>query len=80
MLPILHLNSFKIANPTIFGSMSDTKLHALFTGYGYDLRIVSLSDQVDADMDEAMRWTYGEIRALQQAARSGRTVDVPNGR
>src|SRR3978361_1877376 len=35
-LPILHLNGYKIASPTIFGRMSDDTLRQLFTGYGYE--------------------------------------------
>jgi xylulose-5-phosphate/fructose-6-phosphate phosphoketolase len=77
VLPILHLNSFKIANPTIFGSMNDDELQTLFTGYGYRVRIVSLSEQIDADMDDAMSWAYDEIRALRQAARSGQAIERP---
>src|SRR3972149_7287761 len=34
-LPILHLNGFKIANPTIFGTMADYELNAPLIGYGY---------------------------------------------
>ena len=36
VLPILHLNGYKIANPTLLGRMSDNELRALFTGYGYE--------------------------------------------
>src|ERR1035437_4311861 len=36
VLPILHLNGYKISGPTIFGRMNDEELVALFTGYGYD--------------------------------------------
>src|SRR5438876_9199334 len=35
VLPILHLNGYKIANPTVLGRLSDTELTQLFTGYGY---------------------------------------------
>jgi phosphoketolase len=34
VLPILHLNQVKSANPTIFGSMNDQELRSLFVGYG----------------------------------------------
>ena len=40
VLPILHLNGFKIANASIFATMSRAELEALFTGYGYALRFV----------------------------------------
>ncbi|MFK4826138.1 phosphoketolase [Paenochrobactrum sp. BZR 588] len=36
VLPILHLNGYKIANPTVLARMSDEELHSLFTGYGYE--------------------------------------------
>jgi xylulose-5-phosphate/fructose-6-phosphate phosphoketolase len=77
VLPILHLNSFKIANPTIFGSMNDEELDRLFDGYGYAPRIVSLSERIDADMDEAMTWAYETIRNVQQPARKGRPPERP---
>src|SRR5437773_940613 len=35
VLPILHLNGYKIANPTVLGRLSDDQLMHLFTGYGY---------------------------------------------
>ena len=35
VLPILHLNGYKIANPTVLGRLSDEELTHLFTGYGY---------------------------------------------
>ena len=41
VLPILHLNGYKIANPTIMGRMTDKQLINLFTGYGYKPYIVS---------------------------------------
>ncbi|MBD3360496.1 hypothetical protein GF366_01705 [Candidatus Peregrinibacteria bacterium] len=35
VLPIVHINGYKICNPTIYGTMSDKELEELFTGYGY---------------------------------------------
>ena len=40
VLPILHLNGYKIANPTVLGRMSDEKITQLFSGYGYKLHFV----------------------------------------
>jgi xylulose-5-phosphate/fructose-6-phosphate phosphoketolase len=77
VLPIVHLNSFKIANPTIFGSMSDHELDAHFTGYGYGVRFVELSKKIDDDMDAAIAWAYAEIQSLQQKARRGVAVERP---
>lgn len=44
VLPILHLNGYKIANPTLLARMSDEELTALFTGYGYKPYFVEGSD------------------------------------
>lgn len=77
VLPILHLNNFKISNPTIFGTMSEQELHDLFTGYGYAPRAVSLSDRIDEEMGRAMAEAYQDIRALQQRARRGEAVERP---
>lgn len=69
VLPILHVNGFKIANPTIFGTMSDDELHALFTGYGYSVHLVELSERIDEDMSGALAAAYAEIREIQDSAR-----------
>lgn len=77
VLSFLHLNGFKIANPTIFGTMTDGELEALFTGYGYSVRIVGFSDRIDGDMHAAIFRAYDDIRRIQEAARSGQTVERP---
>ncbi|MEQ8999922.1 MAG: phosphoketolase family protein [Coleofasciculus sp. B1-GNL1-01] len=76
VLPILHLNGYKIASPSIFGTMSDEELLHLFTGYGYQVRIVEDAD-LDADMYASMDWAYQEICRIQQAARSGNRLSKP---
>jgi xylulose-5-phosphate/fructose-6-phosphate phosphoketolase len=78
VLPILHLNGFKISNPTIFGTMNDAELEALFTGYGYNIRTVNYSDRLDEGMSGALDWAYGEIRSLQQRARAGQAPERPH--
>jgi xylulose-5-phosphate/fructose-6-phosphate phosphoketolase len=77
VLPILNLNGYKIANPTILARISHEELEALFVGYGYKPYFVEGSDPVDmhqkmaATLDDAI----GEIRAIQETAReSGRTT------
>src|SRR2546428_963521 len=40
VLPIVHLNGFKISSPTIFGTMEDVELEAFFNGCGWSPRIV----------------------------------------
>ncbi len=70
VLPILHLNGYKIANPTIFASMSDTELTKLFEGYGWHPMIVQGED-LDGELARALDSAHGEIRELQSAAREG---------
>src|SRR5205823_5539061 len=76
VLPILHLNGYKISNPTIYGTMSNEELGALFTGYGYQPRIVEDAD-LDADLFDSLEWAYSEIRKIQQAARAGQPIAQP---
>lgn len=76
VLPILHLNGYKIANPTIYGTMTDEELLALFTGYGYQPIFVE-GDDLDASLYGALDWAYHEIRRIQQAARSGQPLVRP---
>ncbi len=78
VLPILHLNGYKIANPTIFKSMSDEELTKLFEGYGWHPLIVEGdSDDLDAKLAEALDISHGEIRDLQEASRSGNRPERP---
>ena len=73
VLPILHLNGFKISSPTIFATMSDKELTNLFAGYGYAPHIVDVDTVEDPDtvMAEAVDRAYEAIRAIQRAARAG---------
>ena len=79
VLPIVHINGYKIANPTIYGTMSDEELLDLFTGYGYQVVFVEggESNDLDASLYGAMDWAYHEIRRIQQAARSGNRIEKP---
>ena len=79
VLPILHANGYKLSGPTITGRMSDEEVTHLFTGYGYQVRIVSGDDPVvvHPKMWQALDWAYGEIRGLQREARGGHTPDRP---
>lgn len=71
VLPIVHINGYKISSPTIYGTMSNDELENLFRGYGYQPRIVELPD-LNAGMYAAMDWAYQEIKAIQKAARTGK--------
>ena len=77
VLPILHLNGWKIANPTIFGTMTDEEVTALFDGYGWAVRIVNYGDDLDRDTAAAFSWAHDEIRRIQGEARSGRMPERP---
>ena len=73
VLPILHLNGYKLSGPSIFARMSDDELRHLFTGYGYHVRFVAGDEpaHVHADMWPALDWAYHAIRSLQGDARRG---------
>jgi xylulose-5-phosphate/fructose-6-phosphate phosphoketolase len=79
VLPILHLNGFKISSPTIFGTMSDTELTELFRGYGYEPTIVDVTTVADPDalMAQAIDQAYEAIRAIQRQARAGHVERWP---
>lgn len=66
VLPILHLNGYKISAPTVFGRMSDDELKSLFWGYGYEPRIVS-GDNLHQQMEEAMEWAHHLIWAIKES-------------
>ncbi|MEO1560227.1 MAG: phosphoketolase family protein [Cyanobacteria bacterium J06632_19] len=71
VLPILHLNGYKIANPTLLARMSHEELQKLFEGYGYKPYFVEGSEPkamhqlMAATLDTALH----EIREIQQDAR-----------
>jgi xylulose-5-phosphate/fructose-6-phosphate phosphoketolase len=79
VLPILHLNGYKIANPTVLGRLSDAELTQLFTGYGYKPSFVE-GHEPEA-MHQMMAWTLDqvtdEIQAIQNDARAGRPKGLP---
>ncbi|OJJ51642.1 hypothetical protein ASPZODRAFT_156487 [Penicilliopsis zonata CBS 506.65] len=77
VLPILHVNGFKISERTIFGCMDHKELLALFTGYGYQVRFVENLDDIDTDLHASMTWAVREIRKIQHAARSGKPITKP---
>jgi xylulose-5-phosphate/fructose-6-phosphate phosphoketolase len=71
VLPVLHLNGYKIANPTILARIPHEELEHLFRGYGYEPYFVEGSDMetmhqaVAATLEHCVR----EIRRIQKAAR-----------
>ena len=69
MLPILNLNGYKIANPTILARISHEELEALFVGYGYKPYFVEGSDptSMHQKMAETLERAVDEIRAMQRS-------------
>jgi xylulose-5-phosphate/fructose-6-phosphate phosphoketolase len=79
VLPILNLNGYKIANPTILARISHEELESLFVGYGYKPYFVEGSDPaaMHAQMAATLEAAIGEIRAVQTAARESRATVRP---
>jgi xylulose-5-phosphate/fructose-6-phosphate phosphoketolase len=82
VLPVLHLNGYKIANPTILARISPEELDSLFRGYGWEPYVVEGDDPavMHSKMAAVMEHCITEIRAIQQKARSaapGTAVERP---
>ena len=79
VLPILNLNGYKIANPTILARISHEELESLFVGYGYKPYFVEGSDPaaMHAQMAATLETAIGEIRTIQTAARESHTTVRP---
>ena len=76
VLPILHVNGYKIANPTVFAAMSDEELTKLFEGYGWHPLFVA-GDDLDGALAGALDTAHAEIRQLQTASRNGSRPERP---
>jgi xylulose-5-phosphate/fructose-6-phosphate phosphoketolase len=72
VLPILHLNGYKIASPTVLARISGQELESLFRGYGYRPYLVEGSEPEAAHqaMAAALDAVLAEIRTIQATARS----------
>jgi xylulose-5-phosphate/fructose-6-phosphate phosphoketolase len=79
VLPILHLNGYKIANPTLLGRMSDEKLTQLFSGYGYEPHFIEGHEPaaMHQRMAVVLETIHARIRAIQDAARDGSFPGLP---
>ncbi|WP_267902453.1 phosphoketolase family protein [Sinorhizobium meliloti] len=79
VLPILHLNGYKIANPTVLARISHDELEALFMGYGYEPLFVEGADprQMHQLMASALDKAHGKIAEIQRQARSRGFSDRP---
>ena len=79
VLPILHLNGYKIASPSVLARIGDEQLESLFRGYGYRPYLV---DGVEPDathqaMAETLEMIIAEIRAVQADARGTGRAERP---
>ncbi len=73
VLPVLHLNGYKIANPTVLARIGDEELGALMRGYGYAPHFVTGDDpaEVHRQLAATMDQVLDDIAAIQTAARAG---------
>lgn len=71
VLPILHLNGYKIAGPTVMGRMEDSDLEKLFTGHGYETYFIEgdNAEEMHKKMWKCLDWAHGRIRAIQKEAK-----------
>jgi len=80
VLPVLHLNEYKIANPTLLARIPEDELTSLMRGYGYEPHVVSGSDPaaVHQAMAAALETCLDRIAEIQAAWRDGApTEDLP---
>jgi len=79
VLPILHLNGYKIANPTVLARIPAAELDSLLHGYGYQPITVEGDDPkiVHQRMAAALDEAFDQIAAIQNAARSDGVRDRP---
>ncbi len=71
VLPVLHLNGYKIANPTILARISTEELHGLLFGFGWTPFVVEGDDppEMHQKMAAALEACIGQIRSIQEKAR-----------
>jgi len=79
VLPILHLNGYKIANPTVLGRMSDEELAQLFWGYGYKPHFLEGDDPgvMHQLMAATLDTVLDEIHGIQEEARKNGKTEMP---
>ncbi|TMM39783.1 MAG: phosphoketolase family protein [Actinobacteria bacterium] len=79
VLPVLHLNGYKIANPTVLSRIGDDELDALLRGYGYEPYLVEGSDPaaVHQLLASTLDTVFDRITSIQRAAREDGATDRP---
>ena len=76
VLPILHLNGYKIANPTILSRISEEELISLFKGYGYEPIIVKQDDIniMHQNMADALDYAVDKIKKIKKDKSDNRPI------
>jgi len=79
VLPILHLNGYKIAGPTVLGRTDDADVSSLLRGHGYEPHLVEGEDPgvMHSRFAETLDVCYARIRAIQAEARRSGAVSRP---
>ena len=79
VLPILHLNGYKIANPTVLARIPHAELENLMRGYGYEPFTLEGHDPATMHQKAATVFDkiFDRIAAIQKAAREGGSTDRP---
>ena len=72
VLPILHLNGYKISGPTVFGRATDDAVESVLAGYGYDVHFVEGDDPpiVHRELASTLDSCFDAIKAIQDGARA----------
>ena len=79
VLPILHLNGYKISGPTVFGRDDDESIRQVISGHGYDVHFVEGDDplQMHQAFAETLDTCYAKIRSYQEDARKNGFTQIP---
>jgi xylulose-5-phosphate/fructose-6-phosphate phosphoketolase len=79
VLPVLHVNGYKIASPTVYATMSDTELTDYFTGAGWSPRILDVTavDDPDAALAELLDAARADAAELRRRCRDGERPERP---
>lgn len=79
VLPILHLNGYKISNPTVLARISHEELEQLFRGYGWTPYFVEGSDPqtMHQHMAETLDKVYADIKAIKSSANEHGATERP---
>ncbi len=79
VLPILHLNGYKISGPTVFGRDDDESVRQVIAGHGYDVHFVEGYDpmRMHQAFAETLETCYAHIRSIQADARTHGFTGVP---